>query len=296
MRTDPEETPRADRRPARPAGAPAAASLAIRDLLHGPRRDGRVIGAADGMLLAEFAGAAGEPHVVAIAGPDTVRLPNSVVTGTAPLDAQPGAHVQAGDGRLTVADTSVLPRRWWDPVPVVGPLSRSRLDHGAAVLARICAQSQHAPGLDGQHAPAALAVCCASGDLAGAVEQAESLIGLGPGLVPAGDGVLCGLLLALRLLGGALSGGTRAVWLADWLSAAVTEYARERTIALGASLLHCAARGQAPAEVGAVLHGLAGEEPVELAARKLLASGPWMADVAWGVVAGCRAARLLSVS
>lgn len=248
------------------------------------------------MLLAEFAGIAGEPRVVAIAGPDAVRLPNSVIAGVAPLTVPPGTQVQAGNGHISVAGASILPRRWWDPVPVVGPLSRSRLDHGAAVLARVCAQSQHAPGLAGQHAPATLAACCAGGDLAGAVEQAESLVGLGPGLVPAGDGVLCGLLLALRLLGGAIPGGTKAVWLADWLSAAVTAYARERTIPLGASLLHCAARGQAPAEVAAVLHGLAGEEPVQLAARKLLTSGPWMADVAWGLVAGCRAARVLSVS
>jgi len=293
MRTGSEDVPATARRP---AGAPAAASLAIRDLLHGPRREGKVIGTADRLVLAEFSGTASEPHVVAIASPDTVRLPNSVITAAAPLLAPVGAHAQAGNGRIVVADTTVVPLRWWDPVPVVGPLSRSRLDHGAAVLARVCAQSQHAPGLAGQHGPSALVACCASGDLASAVEHAETLVGLGPGLVPAGDGVLCGLLLALRLLGGAIPGGTRAVWLADWLSAAVTAYARERTIPLGASLLHCAARGQAPAEVSAVLHGLAGEEPAEPAARKLLTSGPWMADVAWGVVAGCRAARMLSVS
>ena len=138
------------------------------------------------------------------------------------------------------------------------------------------------------------------GDLAGVVEQAERLVGLGAGIVPGGDGVLCGLLLALRLLGGAIPGGTRAVWLADWLSAAVTSYATERTTPLAASLLHCASRGQAPAEVAAVLRGVAGEDPVEPAARRLLAArtagAVGTADLAWGLVAGCRAAQELSVS
>ena len=62
--------------------------------------------------------------------------------------------------------------------------------------------------------------------------------GLGPGLVPSGDSVVSGVLLALRLLGGAISGGTRAVWLANWLSASVTCDAAQRTTTLGASLLH----------------------------------------------------------
>ncbi len=103
--------------------------------------------------------------------------------------------------------------------------------------------------------------------------------------------------------GGAIPGGTRAVWLAGWLSAAVTSYARQRTTPLAASLLACASRGQAAAEVSAVMHGVAGEEPVEPAARKLLAVDPAgqspglaAADIAWGLVAGCRAAQVLSVS
>src|SRR5208282_4008669 len=124
--------------------------------------------------------------------------------------------------------------------------------------------------------PGQLAACCASGDLAGAVEAAERLVGLGPGLVPSGDSVVSGVLLALRLLGGAISGGTRAVWLANWLSAAVTCDAAQRTTTLAASLLHCAAKGQAAAEVSAVLLGIAGHEPDELppaGAGQLLA--PW---------------------
>ena len=120
-------------------------------------------------------------------------------------------------------------------------------------------------------------------------------MGLGPGLIPSGDSVVSGVLLALRLLGGAISGGTRAVWLANWLSASATSYAAQRTTTLAASLLHCAAGGQAAAEVSAVLLGMAGQEPLEPAAARLLsaAQGP---DLTWGLVAGCRAALVLSVS
>ena len=185
--------------------------------------------------------------------------------------------------------------RWWDPSPVFGPVSRARLDHGSGVLARLYAAAEHAPGLAGQDGPGQLAACCASGDLAGAVEAAEHLVGLGPGLVPSGDSVVSGVLLALRLLGGAISGGTRAVWLANWLSASVTCDAVQRTTALAASLLHCAATGQAAAEVSAVLLGMAGQEPLEPAAFRLLGAAQG-ADLAWGLVAGCHAALLLSVS
>jgi hypothetical protein len=331
------------------------ASLAVRDLITGPRTDGRVIAAFRGAILVEFPGSRtgpdSDPRVVAISAADAIRLPNAIiiagvtsdvlatatrtateampeaVVGAAPArrstagvaagatptriagprrtrGGQPRpASVRAGGGAICLGDLTVAARRWWDPSPVFGPLSRGRLDHGAAILGKVCAQANPGPTMASHSAAKTLAAYCASGDLAGAVEQAELLIGLGPGIVPGGDGVLCGMLLALRLLGGAIPGGTRAVWLAGWLSAAVTTYARQRTTPLAASLLTCASRGQAAAEVTAVLRGVAGEEPVEPAARKLLAVDPagpaaglGVADLTWGLVAGCRAAQVLSVS
>ncbi len=304
-----------------PVEAPGIASLAVRDLLHGSHQAGRVLAVVQGTIIAEFPGARREPRVIAISAPDAVRLPNAVIASIpastartiATPDAQlPGATkdakttkairsaVSAGGGAICVGGLTVQARRWWDPSPVFGPLSRGRLDRGAAVLSRVCRQAVPGPALADHDGPRILASCCAAADLAGAVEQAERLVGLGAGIVPAGDGVLCGLLLALRLLGGAIPGGTRAVWLADWLSAAVTSYATERTTPLAASLLHCASRGQAPAEVAAVLRGVAGEDPVEPAAHRLLtartAAALATADLAWGLVAGCRAAQALSVS
>jgi hypothetical protein len=305
-----------------PVEVPGIASLAVRDLLHGTHQPGRILAVVQGTIIAEFPAARREPRVITISAPDAIRLPNAViasipsVTATttpsspaqSPSDAKDteiadiraASSVSTGDGAIRVDGLIVKARRWWDPSPVFGPLSAGRLDQGAAVLSRVCRQAIPGPTMADHDGSRMLSSYCAAGDLAGAVEEAERLVGLGAGIVPGGDGVLCGLLLALRLLGGAIAGGTRAVWLADWLSAAVTSYATERTTPLAASLLHCAARGQAPAEVAAVLHGVAGEDPVEPAARRLLAArtagAVGTADLAWGLVAGCRAAQALSVS
>jgi len=151
-------------------------------------------------------------------------------------------------------------RRWWDPRPVLGPLPEARLRHGAMLLE--AALDPRACGLAGHPGPPALADACAAGDLAHAVPAAERIVGLGPGLTPSGDDVIAGLLLSLRLLGEATSGGSRAVWLADWLGAAVTTDAETRTTSLSASLLHCAAAGQPSGEAAAVLRGLAGRRAV----------------------------------
>ncbi len=284
---------------AEPAVTAGVASLAVRDLLRGVRRNGRVLAALPQAIYLEFGDPVPEPRVITVSPPDAIRLPNAIIAG--PWEARPGipgggsAECWAGGSRVLAAGLDIRIVRWWDPSPVFGPLSRARLDHGSGVLGRLCAAAEHAPGLAGQDGPGQLAACCASGDLAGAVEAAEHLVGLGPGLVPSGDSVVSGVLLALRLLGGAISGGTRAVWLANWLSAAVTSDAAQRTTTLAASLLHCAAKGQAAAEVSAVLLGMAGQEPLEPAASRLLASVQGV-DLAWGLVAGCRAALLLSVS
>ena len=275
------------------------ASLAARDLLLGIRRNGKVVAALPHSVYLEFTDVVPEPRVIAVSPPDAIRLPNAIIAG--PWEPRPPgqpadvAECWAGGSRVMACGLDIRIVRWWDPSPVFGPLSRARLDHGSGVLARLYAAAEQAPGLAGQDGPGQLAACCASGDLAGAVEAAEHLVGFGPGLVPSGDSVVSGVLLALRLLGGAISGGTRAVWLANWLSASVTCDAAQRTTTLGASLLHCAARGQAAAEVSAVLLGMAGQEPLEPAASRLLASVQGV-DLAWGLVAGCRAALLLSVS
>jgi len=297
----------------RPAGDDAgvarlvtgAASAAIRAVLDGPRRDARVLAAFPLAGYLELSGDA-EPRVLALVMPSAVRLPNAlVVPETAPLQRlRPGMYAQVGGGAVRCGPVYAGAARWWPPVPVLPPVTPDRLDGAVARLAAVAASSARRPGLTGADGPGALAACCAADDLAGAVEQAERVVGLGPGLTPSGDDVLCGLLLALRLLGDAVrrtpdgSGGGTAVRLADWIGAAVTSDATTRTTALSATLLHCAASGQASGEVAGVLRALsrpADAQSLAMAARRLLATGHTSgADLAWGLVAGARAVVALS--
>jgi hypothetical protein len=276
-----------------------SASLAVRQPVTGSPRPVRIVAAKPDAVHLELPPAAPEPRLLVVASADTSRLPNGVAVAPDGLDRATAAAADGGGwvgrGAVGVGELAVRVLRWWDPSPVLGPLSRVRLEQGAAALHRACTAAGRVPSLAAQDEPATLAACCAEGDLAGAVEAAERMVGLGMGLVPGGDNMISGLLLALRLLGGAISGGTRAVWLADWLGAAVTADAARRTTSLGATLLYCAAHGQASAEVSAVLHGLAGHEPLGPAARTLLATGQDAGpDLAWGLVAGCRAAATLT--
>jgi Protein of unknown function (DUF2877) len=299
-----------------------AASLGIRESIDLRRRPARVIAAFPSAVYLEVDTVA-EPRVVAVVASDAVRLPSAVViaatTRQVPFETvREGDSAMVGDGSIDITRRfQVRVRRWWDPTPVLGPISLARLAHGAAVLESVTAGARW--GLTGHRDPRVLADCCAAGDLASAVDAAERIVGLGPGLTPSGDDALCGLLLALRLLGGAvpsplasrhsarrmesgpanhgahphLQSGT-SVWLADWIGAAVTAHAGDRTTSLAATLLHCAARGQASVEVAGVLRGIAGQEPVLPAVRRLLSTGHTSgADLAWGLLAGCRAALSL---
>ncbi len=273
-----------------------AASLGIRDSLGGPRRYGRVIAVFPSAVYLRVEQQA-EPAVIALVSSDAVRLPNSVVLAASarhePFNGvREGDDGVIGDGYAEVGGVlRARARRWWDPTPVLGPLSLARLSHGERTLDGVTGRW----GLSGHTMPQILADACVAGDLAHAVDAAERIVGLGPGLTPSGDDALAGLLLALRLLGGAVPGGGRAVWLADWLGAAVTAHAGDRTTSLAATLLHCAARGQASVEAAAVLRGIAGQDPLVPAARRLLATGHTSgADVTWGLLTGCRAALALS--
>lgn len=297
---DPIRLPARPRHAGRPPAA-GAASLALRPLLDPPRRPARVIAVFPAALYLEMRGGP-EPRVLAVVTSDAGRLPNAVVVVAGRREhpfrsVREGADAFVGDGRIEAEGLTVQVRRWWDPSPALGVLRPDALARGVRALeaelteaGALTAAGPSGGGLAGHPDPGALAAACAAGDLAGAVEAAERIVGLGPGLTPTGDDILCGLLVALRLVGGAVRHGG-AVRLADWLGAAVTADAGTRTTALAATLLHCAAAGHAGAEVAAVLRGVAGHEPPQAAVRRLLAVGHTSgADLAHGVLAGCRAA------
>ncbi|MFC5755012.1 DUF2877 domain-containing protein, partial [Actinomadura rugatobispora] len=276
----------------RRAPAAGAASLELRPVLDAPRRPARVIAAFPSAVYLETRGGP-EPRVVAVVSSDAVRLPNAVVV-VATCRERPfrtvreGGEAWTGDGRVEAEGLDVKVRRWWDPAPALGTVTPAALARGVRALESALREAGESAvgGLAGHPDPLRLAERCAAGDLAGTVEAAERIVGLGPGLTPSGDDILSGLLVSLRLVGGALGPGgprgaaraaarevgrghgSRAVWMADWLGAAVTADACTRTTALAASLLHCAASGAAGAEVAAVLRAVAGHEPAAPAVRR----------------------------
>lgn len=74
---------------------------------------------------------------------------------------------------------------------------------------------------------------------------ALDLLGLGPGLTPAGDDLLCGLLAGLVTLGPGWRSADRSSRLGRSLSTTLDEAAADRTTALARTLLHFAGRGVA---------------------------------------------------
>jgi hypothetical protein len=94
----------------------------------------------------------------------------------------------------------------------------------------------------------------------------QKLIGLGPGLTPAGDDVLCGVLVGLdvfgvrdRRFGAWVDAGRRA------LGVAVLKESRDRTTTLSRTLLHQAVRGVAVEPLLWLLHELGTTDGVDVA-------------------------------
>ncbi|WP_283133690.1 DUF2877 domain-containing protein [Rhizohabitans arisaemae] len=272
-----------------------AASIALRATLEHPRRPARVLAVFPLGLYLEVRSQV-EPHVVAVVHGHASKPPNGVVvSGNGWPPASIGEEAAIGDGTVEIGDAVIRTRRWWDPGLILGAVGRDRLADSLEAGTRLVAAHSRRCGLAGHEAGESLAAACGAGDLARAVMAAERLVGLGPGLTPSGDDMISGLLMTLRVFGGACPGGLPAVKLADWLGAAVTYDARTRTTPISATMLHCAARGQGSPEVRAVLRGAAGLLPLEPAMRKLLLIGHTSgADLAWGILAGLRAVLRLS--
>ncbi|TXK39622.1 DUF2877 domain-containing protein [Nonomuraea sp. C10] len=263
-----------------------AASTAVRPVLEASRRPARVLAAFPAGIYLEVRTEL-EPAVIAVVTGPATRLPNSMLLAGALPRVTMGDEAFVGDGSVDVGGLSLRARRWWDPSPRLGEVDPATLPPPSALAGR------GTPGLDGNDAVELLAASCASGWLLGAVTAAERLVGLGPGLTPSGDDVLAGLLVTLRHLGAATGTG-RAVDLAGWLGATVTFDARTRTTPISATLLHCAARGEACPEVLAVLRGLTGRQPLGPALRRLCGLGHTSgADLAQGIAIGLETVRAL---
>lgn len=276
----PRESAQAAARTARPARAttavPASASTGIADLLRGPARPARVLMSLPAAVYLSVPGERGT-DVVGVLTSDAARLPLGCVlfrpSNGRPLVAlPPGAPAEVGAGRIVVGDLSVSAAAWWNPRPRLPSPRPALLPEGVRQLRNalygegVPHSAFTLPGLPtGPGGPlAALRGAVRRADLDAALRTASRLIGLGPGLTPAGDDVMAGTIAGLVLLGHPA---------AERFAAGVYSLAAGRTTELSRALLRHAACGRVSGEYAAVLHALVGERPLAPTVAGLLATG-----------------------
>jgi hypothetical protein len=276
----PRESAQAAARTARPARAatavPASASTGVAELLRGPVRPARVLINLPAAVYVHVPNERGG-DVVGVLTSDAARLPLGCVlfrpNNGRPLVALPaGAPAEVGGGRIVVGDLAVSAAAWWNPRPRLPSSRPALLPEGVRQLRTtlygegVPHSAFTLPGLPtGPGGPlAALRGAVRRADLDAALRTATRLIGLGPGLTPAGDDVMAGTIAGLVLLGHPA---------AERFAAGVYALAAGRTTELSRALLRHAACGRVSGEYAAVLHGLVGERPLAPAVAGLLATG-----------------------
>jgi hypothetical protein len=251
----------------------------------------------------------GEDRLLTLAYRDADDAPDSVVVD---LASWSGLGLAAGDrvrlhdwrividgawtGGLTIALDSARP--WHGGLPAFAAdqtTLRRQLPRALAHLKRHgrgVSTVAHPPGtataLEAALADAfrrhtqGLCAAIADGDNVGLHVQVGRLVGLGPGLTPAGDDYLVGLLAALHLAGGRCTAG-RGV------AACVVECAHRQTHLISAAALRAAARGRVRERVielcDALMHGSSAGLAAALQRVVAIGSGSG-SEIAAGVLAG----------
>lgn len=240
-----------------PTSAPAttrlaAASTVLAPLLEGPPRLARVVG----MLGAALHVVADDERVpfICVCTPEAVRLPPSLVL-PGPLPAHLGRAV-VGDGGVRLGETWIGVGRWWRPL-------RPRLEVRRDVFERAHAVRRLLDPLEPTVAMTVppLAAWLTGRLVPGAVAAA---VGRGTGLTPAGDDLLCGMLVTLRALHDRR---------ADRLARAVGDVAATQTTHVSAALLVHASRGECVPELAGLIAALDGRGDLGAAVRRLVGVG-----------------------
>lgn len=221
-----------------PSPAPAAvvgsASIWVLGQVAGPRRRGTVVHAGTSAVYLDVDGTC-----LAVLGARGLQVPCGVRTPLPELpEVAAGTEVVVEDGAIVLPTLEVLVTNIVDTtVPVLSP---ERASWGGQAL-----ESAVGDRLDSTRAelPAAVLDALAEGE-AGAVLD---LLGLGPGLTPLGDDVLCGWL--------ATAVASRHPALPE-VRSAVALAATDRTTTLSATLLACAARGEGVPQLRSLLVGV----------------------------------------
>ncbi len=192
-------------------------------------------GGGEGRVIASF------PKAVYVSLPGGVLVlvahdvhpgPLYLVLDGPPPEVPPNTRVQVATRRLRVGEIDVDLRdtaQWASALP-----SRAQLASGATLLMEVASDlasrsALHADPFRDRAADAQSRL--RAGDLAGTVER---LAGLGPGLTPAGDDALAGVLFVRRAMGGE-----------EAQPALLEAAAAARTTEIASAFLSWAARGQA---------------------------------------------------
>jgi hypothetical protein len=229
---------------------PVAADVVLAGVLAGPPAPAPVVLATP---LAAYAQSA--TGLVGVLAPGAVRVPGSLLAPAGLVAAlRPGDELLVGGGHVRVGGLLLAVRRWWDSaVPRVRP--------GAlpSDVPRGVPDAVNAGALALQEALAA------GGDVAPAV---AGLVGLGPGLTPAGDDAVAAVLVTLVAAGefdraAAVRGAVRpCLHRTTTLSAALLGHAGD-----GRAVPQLARHLRAPADPGALagLLGVGGSSGAALA-------------------------------
>jgi hypothetical protein len=218
-----------------PVQVAAEAPARIRDLISGPDRPVDVLGRFATALYLRLAGG----EVIALLSSDAVRLPIGLILPTSsrevPLSCLRGP-VAVGLGAVRIGDWSC---RVSQLVPARTPAVLTPDRHACEHLRHRLARCQSANSNVGLPQPSSVDVYSPEA-AAGLVRW---LLGVGPGLTPAGDDVLAGLLVGLWSF-------RRRV---EPLRLAVLAGLPAGTTDLSAALLRCAARGESIPQVSRLL-------------------------------------------
>jgi hypothetical protein len=254
----------------------SSASTALAPLILGAFSPVVVIAAFDRALYLEHPGG-----LLAIETSDGVQLPNGVVLARPSSDRLLGGrHLGAGGtvggGVLAVGDLRVRVVRWRRARPVLRPTPPPVLA-GRLAAAQTRLVRRRGPAPTWLAVPMAeLAAALRAGDAPAATAVARrSLLGRGPGLTPAGDDLLAGLLAAVAPLAAAtgLGPSTTILEAVSATAASVAATAPAATTALSASLLRHAAASEVAAPAAALLAAMTGRGAVVAALDRLLDVG-----------------------
>jgi hypothetical protein len=223
--------------------SPAWASTALGDTLLGPWQDATVFADTPVAAYAAVTGQETPGQVIALLRLSAIRLPVGFCVADERLPAT-GTSVRIGHGMVSVPGHTWRPVRWWDPRPHISP--QALLRHGQELVDIVFDEPASAFG-----GPVTEALSVAAALAGGDTRPALDVIGLGPGLTPAGDDVVAGALAVLALVGR----------LDDSARDAINQHALTNTAALSAALLVAAGRGQMIPQAARLLTSLSAGEP-----------------------------------